>query len=253
MTRTIKNLIVAAVAALAGTSSTAVAAPIANLTLEVQPAGGGAFQSIQNLRVENGQTYSFRMLVDTAAIGTSNTQGATTRTISSLTAGTDGVNSLKFDLVQNPGSGIQVSILNAALGNGANGTATWGDGTNASAGVTTLRAGGGGNNLIGVRPVRPANAYSAINPEVFLTGQFQVTGMGNGSDAVLRGTWASGYSGGMRINGSTVLLASATTESGSDPYFGMPSLTLSPVPEPSCLGLLAVAAPLLARRSRRVG
>lgn len=255
MTKVKQYFVGAVLAAVAVSGGSAVAAPLANITMEVKPTDSANFiapGSGSKFAVESGKIYDYRLLIDMAPVGTSNTQGTTTRTINSLANGTDGVNGFRFDLIQpTGGNGIQISVLNAALTNGTTiGPVNWADGTGATGGTPTARtSGSSNNNLISSRPVHAAGRFTAVDPEVFLVGQFQVTGLGDQSDAVLRAIWPSGYSGSMRINGNTAVFASFTTESSGDPLFGLPALTVTPVPEPASVGLLALASVgLLARR-----
>src|SRR3954470_18096260 len=94
-------------------SSAAWASPFINLSVKGRVAGsGGDFTKL--VSVLPGDTVEYQVWAQMAPIGTSNTQGTTTRTISSLTATTatvvaDGIQSLKLDVYQASTDAVQVN------------------------------------------------------------------------------------------------------------------------------------------------
>src|SRR5271157_2493086 len=89
------------------TAGTASAGPLAFLSVEGSSDGGATFSN--NLQVVAGTTYEYEVIFSMAGIGASNTQGSTTRTITSLTSA-DGSNALSFDVNNTASNAIPVTF-----------------------------------------------------------------------------------------------------------------------------------------------
>jgi len=167
------------------------AAPFVTMTLQGRITGSGnAFSTTVAVTSAGGQSIDYQVVVDMAPTGTSNVQGATSRTITALTVGTDGLTSHKIDIFELATEAVQVNFtapadLNADPSPVAGDA--WGVGTGANGGTSTVRPGGTGNDLIAIRPVHNTGVFTAVDPEVMASGTF-LTAAGNGdsgSDAVL--------------------------------------------------------------------
>src|SRR5262245_60027099 len=110
-------------------SGRAGASPLVTISLLGRVTGSGnPFSSHVGTIVSPGESIDFELVVKMAPIGTTNTQGANTRTITSLTLGVDGLNSTKHDIVNvTNGYGTETN-LNQAL----TFTNGWGDGLGAN-------------------------------------------------------------------------------------------------------------------------
>ena len=240
-----KSVLAGAALVAAAWATPAHAAPFITLSLQGRVTGSGDPFSSTVVVSSSSQSIDYQLVADMAPTGTTNAQ-STGRTITSLTAGTDGANSLKVDAFELATDTSQVSFTAAgALQNG------WGAGTGAIGGTPTARAGGTGNDLLAIRPVQAAGVFTSIDPTVVMTGTFNTTTLGN-ADSLVRVRWstAAGNTGSLKINGSTTVFLSGTSEAAADPFVGYTPLTLT-VPEPASLSMLGMAAVgLLARRRK---
>jgi hypothetical protein len=213
----------------------------------------------RNLVAAPGDVIEYRILADLAPVGTSNTQGATTRTITSTA--NSGFQSLSLQIKQEASSPIQASF-DPPLAD-PNGLASfrngWADGTGASAGTPTPRPGGNGNDLVGIRPVHTAGVFSGADPEVVLTGStFRLTHVQIRTPAQLTPSWGA-VSGALRINGGGQVFITADAVNGPDPLIGFIPLNFVVIPEPATVLLAAIGAAAVAvlagarARSRAAG
>jgi hypothetical protein len=258
------------------------AAPLVHMWLVGRVVGtSDAFSA--TVAVLPGQSVEYQVWGAMARIGTSNTQinpwgNPVTRTIQSLKFDTldedaDGINALKFDIFQDPNDPIQISLHPAILnpdptpqpndswasGIGAQGTGQSRPGTN------------GYQDLIGVRPVHVAGVWTAVYPEIILSGVFDVPEGDVGPTSLVRMRWNG--PGGARVNGNIngTLAISNTSETGPDPFVGFTPLApatdtlvsmadsvvpnsflaLVLAPEPSSALTLAIGAGAMLSRKRR--
>ena len=212
-------------------SSAIEAAPYLNLWLEARQQGSDAdFGSVVNVGL--GDTIEYRLRVDVAPIGTTNTNTQLAgrpwqQQITKLIPGRDGVNSLSLlTLFQPPDAGIQVHFNSAAVltsesfpgvGDG------WNSGTGARGGVPTLRPGSAWNDLNEIRPIHRAGVFTAIDPETVCTGTASVASA-NGPFSHLNGRAAITF--GMRINDGPIIFSLPQSEGTADPLYTISPLTL---------------------------
>ncbi len=246
--KVLAGAVVAATAASQWSASTAEAAPLFNLQLLGRDATtnpGGAFTA--TVTVANaGDVIEYQLVGNMSPVGTvyTGTTGAVAITITSLTAGPDGAQSVRLDAFELVSDQIQVNITNnETFQNG------WNSIVDFSAGQNVPR-GNGNTDVTGIRPGKASGVFGAINPEVIMTGAMNVTATGTGADSLVRVRWSSG-SGGMHVNGNGLgRFPSLTTENGTAPLISYAPLTLV-APEPGSLSLLSLAGlGLLARRRK---
>jgi len=216
------------------------AAPLIQLSLVGRVVGGPDPTFHDAITVTTGQQVEYRLFAQMAPLQTSNTQGATTRTITSLalvqgTSG-DGINGLKIDLFNRPGSLTTTAFTAGGTLNPDPSSLTgdgWDAGTGASGGTPTA------SDLLGVRPIHSTGLQTFGNPELVMSGLFTVPAGGLGLPGFLDMRWAAGGAGSAKINGGTNVIISATTEAGADPFVGYTPLAMN-VPEPGTAGLLGL-------------
>jgi hypothetical protein len=219
------------------------AGPLGRVILEGRKQGDQAWSS--TLTVAPNDVIEYRLRADLGDVGASNGTNTITSTANS------GFQSLSLAIRQDAAAPIQVNFRPPL--SDPNGLASfrngWADGTGASAGTLSPRAGGTNNDITGIRPVHSAGVFSAVDPEDIVTGStFQVAAAPAGASTVLSPTWGT-VSGAMRINGAGQIFITGTAQGGADPLVGYSGLTLQGVPEPSTialvgmglLGLIAVA------------
>ena len=232
------------------------AAPLANIYLEARIQGSSTWTPAGGtLQVAPGNVVEYRIGGDMAALGTMNTQGTTTRTITSLD--NSGLNSLFLAAVQGSSTGIQTDFnippdATTGLTNG------WGSGLGASTGLLKPRTAGGPDDLRSIRPIRASGTFSAVDPEIIMQGgTLNVTAAPVGAMATILPAWSEtatggAGSGGMRINGTqTVLFSTSNVVGATDPLLGFSGVNLVAIPEPSTIALVGMGLVGLVAFARR--
>jgi hypothetical protein len=235
-------------------SSTTQALPLVNISVIGRVQGSGSpFSHFVVPPPMPGDVIEYQIIADMAAVGTTNSNG--NRTITSLTVGVDGMSSHRWDLYDTI-TGNQVAFssgatLNSDPNGDSNNSDSWSFGAGASGGVPTADTDGAGNDLIGIRPTHTAGLYSAIDPEVVASGTFTlVDAFDLGPIVKIRLT--PGGTGGLRINNSSLVPISNTTENGGDPITGFDTMVIGPEPSSAMLSAAAGAGMLAKRRKSSV-
>jgi hypothetical protein len=200
-----------------------------------------------------GDTIEYQLVGNVSPIGTiyAGNTGAAAITITSLTTGPDGVNTLRADLFQLSTDSVQVDLSVGTLAAG------WANTVDQSPGQLANR-GNGNDDITGIRPGATAGVFKALNPEIILTGTMMVSSIalssaseggiepsdiGSGG-AVVRVRWSSG-AGSIHVNGTGLArfptLGGTESPSATAPLVSYTPLTI--VPEPG--GLLVAAVGLL--------
>jgi hypothetical protein len=203
-------------------ATSAMADPLVDLTLLGRITGSGADYKNQ-VTAHPGDSIDVQIMVGMATIGTSNTQGTTTRTITSLTWASiqgDGVNSLKFNvakLLGKPETTLAGAFAGGFLFNPDPSPMilndSWGAGIGANGGTIS------GTDLTGVRPIHSPGVFTGITPEDLGDSVFSFAG---GSGWLSVQPYASSV-GAAKANSpagggsGTVFAITWTTESGPDP------------------------------------
>src|SRR5690242_2250480 len=86
------------------------AAPFLTISLLGKNTGSGDAFSSTVIVAPGGGSIDYQLVADMAPTGTVNVQGSTTRTITSLTVGTDGLNSHKVDIFELASADIQTNF-----------------------------------------------------------------------------------------------------------------------------------------------
>lgn len=220
--RSLRKAVAACATAVLLSGAAAKGAALVNLQILGSTDGGSTYSS--SLTVNPGQTIAFEVVGQIAPLGTSNTRSPAT-TITSLVPGTDGINSLAFNLNDSDSGTFNTGL---ALGSGWNGGSGFGVGSV------------NGNTLTDVRPIQAPGVFvGATASSIILTGTFTAGTLA--SPETLGGSWATTgtTSGSFKVNGgASSKIVSTTTEGSTDPFIGFSALTLttgeaSPVPSPA--------------------
>lgn len=221
------------------------AAPLLSISLVGRVSGtGDPFASVVTTSAP-GQGIDYRIVFDMAPVGTQNTQGMNTRTINSLTPGTDGANFAKVDVVQiSAAAGLQVDLVDSVTLNSA-----WDDSVAASQGIPVLRT-ATDHDLHSIRPGRSIGTFSAIDPEVVANGQFYISSLGDGTNAVISARFAADSpSGSVRFNAQAAVFMTTLTEDGDDPLITYIPLVVG-IPEPTSVCSVTLLTLLVLSPSR---
>jgi hypothetical protein len=219
--------------------------------MELQGRKAGTTDWSSSLIVAPGDVIEYRIRADLADVGASNTQGTTTRTITSTA--NSGFNSLSLQITQDASAPIQVDFNPplsdpnnlASLRNG------WAGGIGPNAGMPTPRTGTPNDNLTGIRPIQASGVFVGVDPqEVSMGNTFTVAAAPLGATTVLSPSWGGG-SGSLRINGAGSVFMANNTETTADPIIGYRGLTLSAIPEPSTIALVGMGLIGLVAVARR--
>ncbi len=225
------------------------AAPLINLTLLARESGSGnAFSN--TITVHAGDSIDYEILADLADLGVFNSSAG--QTVTSYTPGTDGINSLKFNLYESSASAIAVNFAVPTL------TGGFQNGIGASSGMPSPRSAGGGDDILNLRAIQSPGVFVAINgvnshaSVLVASGTANIASFGTESPSLLllsytlpspinTSTTATG-----KINGGSPFSGSI---GDADPILGTTGASVTITPEPSSLFLLAGLAPitLLAR------
>jgi hypothetical protein len=291
--RRINFPIVVALIVCALATSVVHANPLFNMWIVGRLLGSNASFS-GNIKVQPGQTVEYQVWGQMATRGTSNTQvtktstgtRTVTRTIKNLVpyGGTraigDGMTCLAFDIWQDPGDPVQSVLARPTLNTDPTRSPgdSWDSGIGA-AGFKKVRAGLSGEfyDLIDVRPVHIPGVFTAIAPEIILSGTFSVPIAAPGPASMLKLRWYEKGTGAIRINDTgdgklrdgLPVPITPITEFGPDPIVGFiapPNISAATVglrltsipaavPEPGTIGTIMAGLLLLGRlrtaRNRR--
>lgn len=182
-----------------------------------------------------GTLVNFKLVAFYSDIGTTNVNGATTRTLNSLTA-SDGLQSTRFNIFQSTTNTSQIDF---------DGPITldpfYTGGTGAGGGTVDAR-GNGSDNLVNIQAVGAPGTYKLgspvlAGPILIGTGSFRLGTVGAGVSSVQMSYASSATIGGsigdfpavsspgaFRINGGTSVL---TSVSNTDPLIGFQALTIT--------------------------
>jgi hypothetical protein len=224
--------------------TSAQAAPLATISMEGRKQGELFWSRVVIPAI--GDVIEYRLVADMQPVGATNGNW----TITSLA--NSGLQSLSLSIVQAPTDLAQVDFnpLPSAAEAFRNG---WGNGTGASSGTVSPRAGSSWNDVRGIRAIHPPGVFSAVDPEVVIQGgTFRVAEISGPVPvdplkrglAVLWPTWGTA-SGAMRINGAGQLFITPQDQAGADPLVTFEPLILQAIPEPSTVLLSAVGAAAL--------
>ncbi len=213
------KIIVVAVMGIGFGSSIASAGPLYDINILGSTSASGPFSS--TLTVVPGQTYFFEMTGQLVS-GATNTQGATMRTVSSITTA-DGANSLSLNILDNGSNSIQASFSGLSLQNG------WDGGTGHTPGSIVSQGAGMNNEISASRPIQAPGIFTGnTTPSVIETGSFTIpsTPLDSGVTSLITGNFGGSLSTGKFNGGAGSFAATSATESGTDPFIGYTPLTL---------------------------
>jgi hypothetical protein len=229
MFRKTKTSMLVAAAALLTLGGVASASPLVNLSIQGSIDNGASWAN--SLQVTPGENILIRVVGSLASTTTQNSQGGG-RTINSEVSGTDGIGSLKFDVLDSTGTASSLALQSP-----------WSAGTGASAGAVTAP-----DNITGIRPILASGVADVIGPSTLETASLKVGTL----PETLTGQWSAGGSGAFKINGGTNVFISSTTEANADPLVSYAPLTLTTAPEPASLLLAGVGGAALLMRRRKL-
>jgi hypothetical protein len=232
------------------TWATVQAAPLGTISLQGRKAGG---DWSSNLMVAEGEVIEYRIMADVSPVGTTN--GSNSITDASTNANS-GFQSLFLQVTQEGNAPIQVNFRPPL--SDPNGLASfrngWSDGTGASAGTLTPRAGGTNNDITAIRPVHAAGVYTGFDAQEVLSGStFAIATAPVGATTVLAPSWkpTAPNSGALRINGAGNIFLNPGSTTGADPVISLQGLTLTTIPEPSTIALVGMGLIGLVAAARR--
>jgi hypothetical protein len=228
------------------------AAPLVNFAIVGRIYGSSdAFSSVIGPIPQFG-AIEYQVIVDVAPTGTINIQGSTTRTITSLIVGTDGLGTNKMDIFESAAQAVQLSFdYPASLNPDPSPLANddWGAPPAGRGGTPTPRPGQPAyNDLIDIFAVHAGGVHTAVDPEIMMTGVCSVDSS-NGFTGLMQMRFSTVTpSGNVKINGGTVVFITTTTENSADPITAYAPLTIVPEPASALLAGIATLG-LLARRT----
>jgi hypothetical protein len=232
------------------------AAPFVTFSLVGRLYGSSdAFSSV--VRSASSGAIEYQVIADMAPTGTVNIHGTTTRTITSLTVGTDGLGTIKIDIFESAVQALQLSFNSPVTFNPDPSPVdddSWA-GFGSRPGIPTARPGQPGqNDLINIFSTHQPGVRTAIDPEIMMTGVCQIDSS-NGSSGLIQMRFSNtDPSGVMKINGSpSGVFISGSTESTADPLTAYNPMSVVVAPEPTSLWQyqrLGIA-PMRPRRNRQ--
>lgn len=206
------------------------AAPFANYSILGRVVGSGSSYA-SSVTVSVGSQVEYKLVATFAPIGTVNIQGASTRTLTSITA-TDGFNNTpRIDLFQTSGAQIDASFSTAGTPQaftGPGGTSTWSAGIGSSPGTATS------GDLLNIKNITGPGQVDVQGNPIYLGSFSIVSATGSASLIGMRlnpvsAATASAFR--IHLNNSTAatgtfLIPTDTSESGAQPFWKLNGLNL---------------------------